>query len=74
MYCLVRVDDNSMTAHLTISDKGVKKCCISIAAGWTDDVMCGMAVKRVEMLGGNVRKMKALAVKIESVILIGKDR
>jgi len=35
-------------------------------------ICCGMAVKRMGMLGVSVRKMKALTVKMETVILIGK--
>ena len=35
---------------------------------------CGMAVKRMGMLGVGVRKMKALTVKMETVTLIGKRR
>ena len=37
-------------------------------------VCCGMAVKRVEVLELSVRKMKALAVKMETVTVIGKGR
>jgi hypothetical protein len=37
-------------------------------------ICCGMAVKRFEMLGVNVRKIKALSVMIKTVILIGKGR
>jgi hypothetical protein len=37
-------------------------------------VYSGMAVKRMEMLGLSVRKMKPLAVKMETVTLIGKGR
>jgi hypothetical protein len=33
-----------------------------------------MAVMRMGMLGAGVRKMKALALKMETVILIGKGR
>jgi len=35
---------------------------------------CGMAVKRMGMLGASVRKMKALTVKMETVTLISKGR
>jgi hypothetical protein len=35
-------------------------------------VCCGMAVKRMGMLGVSVRKTKALTVKMETVTLIGK--
>jgi len=35
---------------------------------------CGIAVKRMGMLGVSVRKTKALTVKMELVTLIGKDR
>jgi len=37
-------------------------------------VCCRMAVKRVGKLGVSVRNVKALAVKMETVTLIGKDR
>ena len=37
-------------------------------------IYCGMAVKRMEMLGMSVKKMKALTVKMETVTLIGKVR
>jgi hypothetical protein len=37
-------------------------------------VRCGMAVKRMGMLGMRVRKMKALAVKMETVTLTGKGK
>jgi len=33
---------------------------------------CGMAAKRVGMLGVRVRKVKTLTVKMETVTLIGK--
>jgi hypothetical protein len=37
-------------------------------------ICCGIAVKRMGMLGVSVRKMKALTVKMVTVILIGKGR
>jgi hypothetical protein len=37
-------------------------------------VCCGMAVKRMGMLGVSVRKMKALTMKMEAVTMIGKGR
>ena len=37
-------------------------------------ICCGMAVKRLGMLGVSVRQIKALTVKVETVTLIGKDR
>jgi hypothetical protein len=52
----------------------VKTCCISSVLDETDDDNCGMAVKRMGMLGMSVRKMKALTVKMEKVTLIGKGR
>jgi hypothetical protein len=57
-----------MAAHLTKSDcKGPMY--------WMGLIMrCGMAVKRMGMLGVSVRKMTALTVKMETVTLIGKDR
>jgi hypothetical protein len=35
-------------------------------------ICCGMAVKRMVMSGVSVRKMKALTVEMETVVLIGK--
>jgi len=40
----------------------------------THDDSCGMAVKRMGILGVSARKMKALTVTIETVTLIGKGR
>jgi hypothetical protein len=40
--------------------KGFKKCCISNAVM----ICCGMAIKRMGMLGESVRKLKALTVKV----------
>jgi hypothetical protein len=37
MYYLVDVDNNSMAAHLTRTEKGFKKCCISGAVDGTED-------------------------------------
>ena len=37
-------------------------------------ICCGMAVKRVGMLGVSVRKVKALTVKMETVTVIGTRR
>jgi len=50
-----------------------KKCCMSSGMDETA-VCCGMTVKRMEMLGVSVRKVKALTVKTETVTLIGKGR
>jgi hypothetical protein len=37
-------------------------------------ICCGMEVKRMGMLGVIARKMKAVALKMETVTLIGKGR
>jgi hypothetical protein len=37
-------------------------------------ICCGMAIKRMGMLGVSVTKMKALTLKIETVMQIGKGR
>jgi len=37
-------------------------------------IHCGMAVKRMGMFGVSVRKMKALAVKMETVTPTGKGK
>jgi len=37
-------------------------------------IYCGMAEKRMGMLGVSVKKMKALTVKMETVTTIGKGR
>ena len=47
---------------------------MSIAVDRTDCDVCGMAVKRMGMLGVSVRKVKALTVKVVMVTLIGKGR
>jgi hypothetical protein len=36
-------------------------------------ICCGMAVKRMGILGVSVRKVKALAVKMETVTLVKRD-
>ena len=36
-------------------------------------IRCGKAVRRMEMLGGSVWKMKALTVEMETVTLASKD-
>ena len=61
-----------MVAHLTRSDcKGFLEVCASMQ--WMGLMMCcGMAVKGLGMLG--VREMKALTVKMETVVLFGKGR
>ena len=37
-------------------------------------ICCGMAVRRMGMFGVNVRKMKTLSVKMETVTLISEGR
>jgi len=37
-------------------------------------ICCGMAVKKIGMLGESVRKTKALPVKMKIITLIGKKR
>jgi hypothetical protein len=37
-------------------------------------ISCGMAMKRMGLLGMSVRKMRALTVKMEAVTLIGTGR
>jgi hypothetical protein len=37
-------------------------------------ICCGMAVKRLGMLGMSVREVKTLTVQMETVTLIGKGR
>jgi hypothetical protein len=74
MYFLVSVDQ---TAWQCLSPKvvvkGVKKCLISIAVVGTNDDSCGMAIKRIGVLGVSVQMMKTLIVKMETT-LIGKGR
>ena len=56
-----------MAAHLTRS--------AVYSVQWMRPMLfCGMAVKRVGILGVGVRKLKALAVKIAIVTLIDKGR
>jgi hypothetical protein len=54
-----------------VTVKGFKKCCVSDAVDELT-ICCGMAVKRMGMLGVCVKEMKALTVKMETVTLIGK--
>jgi hypothetical protein len=62
-----------MTAHLTRSKS--EGLCAVYPKQWTRSVICcGMAGKRIRMLGVSVRKIKALTVKMETVTLIGKGR
>jgi hypothetical protein len=71
MYYLVNVDHNSMARNSAdVTMKGFKKCCISSAVGLMM-IYCGMAVKKMGMLTERMRKMKALTVKLETVILVG---
>jgi len=67
-----------ITAWLHISPevtvKGVTNCCISNAMAGTNDYGCGMAVRKMGMLGVSSMKMKALTLKMERVTLIGKGR
>ena len=37
-------------------------------------ICCGMAVRRMGMLGVSVKKMKALTVEVETVTLTGRGR
>jgi len=77
MYYLVTVDHNIMAAHLTRHD--CEGCSKVLHIQWmglmmTTDDSCGMAVKRVGMLGVSIRKMKSLTVKMETVTQTGKGR
>ena len=57
-----------------VTVKGFKKCCISNAVDATDDDMLWNGVKRMGKLGVSVRKVKALTVKMETVVLSGTGR
>ena len=72
MYYLVSVDHNSMTAHLIRSDN--EGLCAVYPKQWMRTICCGMAVKRIRMLGVSARKMKVTTVKMETVALISKGR
>jgi hypothetical protein len=74
MYYLVSVDHNSTAAHLTRSDGGFKKCCISSVVDGTDSDILWNGSEEDGVLGVCVREMKALTVKMEKVTLIGKGR
>jgi hypothetical protein len=62
-----------MAAHLTRNDWRVLRSAV-YPMQWMGLMMvgCGMAVKRMGMLAASAKKMKALAVKMETVTLIGK--
>ena len=73
MYYLVSADHNNMTAHLTRSDsEGL--CAVYPKQRMRTMICCGMAGKRIRMLGVSVREIKALTAKMERVTLIGKGR
>ena len=72
MYYLVSVDHNSMTVCLTRSDN--EGLCAVYPKQWMRTICCGMAAKRIRMLGVSVRKTKAMTVKMETVALISKGR
>jgi hypothetical protein len=54
--------------------RGFKKCCISSAVDGLMALCCGMAVKRMGILGVSVRNMKTLLVRVETVMLFGNSR
>jgi len=54
-----------------VNEQGFTKCFISTSMRLLV-ICCGMALKRMGMLGFRVRKMKARIVKMEIVTLIGK--
>jgi len=54
--------------------KGFKKCVYPAQWMGLKVIGCGMAFKKMRRLGVNVRKMKALTVKMETMTLIGKSR
>ena len=61
-----------MAVHLIRSECWVLRSAV-YPMQWTRlMICCGMAVKRMGMLGVSVRRMKALTVKMETVILIDK--
>ena len=47
-------------AVISVTMKGIQKCCISDAVNKTDDICCGTALKRMGMLGVSERKIKVL--------------
>jgi hypothetical protein len=53
-----------------VSVQDFKKCCISTAMKLLV-ICCGMALKRMGMLGVRVKKVTALSVKMEIVTLMG---
>jgi hypothetical protein len=57
-----------------VTVKGVMNCCISSAMDGTNDCGCGMAVRKMGMLGVSSLKMKALTLRMQKVTLIGKGR
>jgi hypothetical protein len=63
-----------MAVHLTRSKlKSFKSAVYPLQWMGLMMICCGMAVKRMGMLGVGVRKMKALTVKVETMTPIGKE-
>jgi hypothetical protein len=75
MYYLVNVDHTGTAVHLTSSDCEEVLRTALYPTKWIRLMLyCEVAVKRMGMLGVGVRKMKALTVKMETVILISKGK
>ena len=60
MYYLVKVDRNGMTVHLTRSYCRVLRCVVCPVQWMRLMICCGMALKRMGLLGVSVRKIKVL--------------
>jgi hypothetical protein len=71
MYYLVRVDHSGIAAHLTRSIGFLRSAVCTVQWMGLMMICCGMAVKRMGMLGISVRMIKTLTVKVEKVTLFG---
>ena len=63
-----------MAAHLTRSDGRVLRSAFYPMQWMRLTICCGMAVKRMGLLGASVREMKAWPVKMETVTRIDRGR
>ena len=75
MYYLVNVDRNSMAGSVS-HQKGLWEVSRSAVhpVQWMGLMTCGMAVRRVGMLGVGVREMETVIVQMETVTVFGKGR
>jgi hypothetical protein len=74
MYYLVTMDYNGVASHQKQVGRVLRSALYPVHWMGQTMICCGITVMRMGMLGVSVMKMKALAVKMETVTLIGEGR